>query len=57
MNNGYSKDLDDSLYTGAMFQSFFKDAPQSVVIKANAPYFTILAVSDRFVEISLKRWI
>lgn len=54
MNNGYSKDLDDSLYTGAMFQSFFKDAPQSVVIKANAPYFTILAVSDRFVDISLK---
>lgn len=54
MNNGYSKDLDDSLYTGAMFQSFFKDSPQSVLIKANAPHFTILAVSDRFVEISLK---
>ena len=54
MNNGYSKDLDDSLYTGVMFQSFFKDSPQSVVIKANAPYFTILAVSDRFVEIALK---
>lgn len=54
MNNAYSEDPDDSLYKGVMFQSFFKDAPQSVVIKANVPHFTILAVSDRFVDISLK---
>ncbi|WP_316821251.1 ATP-binding protein [Pedobacter gandavensis] len=54
MNSRPSKDSSDCFYSGADFQNFFKSSPQSVVFKANAPDFTILAVSDQFVEISLK---
>lgn len=54
MNSSLSKDASDGFYSGADFQNFFKSAPQSVVCKANTPDFTILAVSDQFVEISLK---
>ena len=54
MNNALSKDSGDCFYTGADFQNFFKVSPQSVVFKANSPDFTILAVSDQFVDIALK---
>ncbi|MBC8986745.1 PAS domain-containing protein [Pedobacter sp. N36a] len=54
MNNTLSNDPGDCFYTGADFQNFFKVSGQSVVFKANAPDFTILAVSDQFVDIVLK---
>lgn len=54
MNREPMDDPNDALYKGEAFQAFFKEAPQSVVIKANAPHFTILAVSDDFTRLSLK---
>lgn len=54
MSNTLSNESGDCFYTGPDFQNFFRASPQSVVFKANSPDFTILAVSDQFVEISLK---
>lgn len=54
MNNALYSNSSDCFYTGGDFQNFFKVSPQSVVFKANSPDFTILAVSDQFVDISLK---
>lgn len=52
MSNAYPVDLNDQTYIGAAFQSFFRQSPQSIIIKADAPRFTILAVSDRFLAFS-----
>lgn len=54
MTSVYSEDVNDQFYKGEAFQSFFKNSAQSIVVKANAPHFTILAVSDCFVQVSLK---
>lgn len=55
MNNALTIDSGDCFYTGTDFQNFFKVSSQSVVFKANAPDFTILAVSDQFVDLVLDR--
>lgn len=54
MNNALISDSGDCFYTGTDFQTFFRASSQSVVFKANAPDFTILAVSDQFVDLVLK---
>ena len=41
----------DNIYTSANFQAFFKSSPRSLVIKADVPLFTILAVSDQFLHL------
>ena len=38
----------DWLYSSEAFQSYFKTSPRSLLLKADAPHFTILAVSDVF---------
>lgn len=42
----------DGFYTGELFQAFFKTSTQSLILKANPPHFTILAVSDSFLTLS-----
>ncbi|MBB2149032.1 PAS domain-containing sensor histidine kinase [Pedobacter gandavensis] len=54
MDQALSKLTSDCFYTGEHFQNYFKVSPQSVVFKANFPDFTILAVSDQFIDMSLK---
>lgn len=54
MNSANPAEPNDPLYTGDAFQAFFKGSPQSVLVKANSPHFTVLAVSDRFLEISMR---
>ncbi|WP_316800163.1 PAS domain-containing protein [Pedobacter frigidisoli] len=41
----------DNLYTSPAFQDFFKSSPRSLVLSADAPRFTILAVSDQFINL------
>jgi two-component system sensor histidine kinase VicK len=41
-------DFADEFYINEQFQTFFAGSANSMVIKANAPHFTILAVSDSF---------
>jgi PAS domain S-box-containing protein len=45
----------DSIYTGSTFQSFFQASPRSLVMKADAPRFTILAVSDVYLNLVHKQ--
>jgi two-component system sensor histidine kinase VicK len=45
----------DSFYTSASFQSFFRLSPQSLVMKADAPRYTILAVSDLYLSLVHKQ--
>lgn len=45
----------DQFYLTAEFQKFFEKSANSMVIKANAPHFTILAVSNQFLEITLRK--
>ncbi|MCJ8209056.1 PAS domain-containing protein [Mucilaginibacter sp. RS28] len=42
----------DQLYSSPKFQSYFENSPQSLILKADPPYFTILAVSNQFLAIS-----
>lgn len=42
----------DKFYRGAQFQAFFKNSSRSLVLKANPPYFTILAVSDNYLSLT-----
>lgn len=46
---------EDSFYMGKDFQLFFKSSVQSVIVKADAPQFTIVAVSDDFERNSLRK--
>ncbi len=41
-------DHTDEFYQNAQFQQFFEKSANSLLIKANPPYFTILAVSNQF---------
>jgi two-component system sensor histidine kinase VicK len=41
----------DNIYTSAPFQAFFKSSPRSLVMKADMPRFTILAVSDQYLHL------
>ncbi len=41
----------DTFYKSAEFQAFFQGSQQSMVLKADAPRFTILAVSDAYLEL------
>jgi two-component system sensor histidine kinase VicK len=41
----------DNIYTSAYFQAFFESSPRSLVMKADEPYFTILAVSDQYLHL------
>lgn len=50
MNNNDS----DAFFSGEQFQAFFKKSKQSLVMKANPPYFTVLAVSDDYLNITHK---
>jgi len=45
----------DSFYTSASFQAFFRLSPQSLVLKADAPHFKILAVSDQYLSLVHKQ--
>ncbi len=38
----------DHFYMSDDFQAFFKTSHQSLLMKANSPYFTVLAVSDNY---------
>jgi PAS domain S-box-containing protein len=38
----------DSIYRSETFQSFFKHSPRSLLIKVNAPEYTIMAVSENY---------
>jgi two-component system sensor histidine kinase VicK len=40
----------DDFYTGEHFQRFFEKSANSLVLKTNAPHFTILAVSNQFLQ-------
>jgi two-component system sensor histidine kinase VicK len=46
---------EDSFYTGFEFQNFFLLSPQSLVLKADPPRFTILAVSDLYLKLVHKQ--
>jgi two-component system sensor histidine kinase VicK len=41
----------DNIYTSASFQAFFKSSPRSLVMRADVPRFTILAVSDQYLQL------
>jgi two-component system sensor histidine kinase VicK len=41
----------DSFYTSKEFQTFFRNSPRSLVLKADAPRFTIIAVSDTYLNL------
>lgn len=45
----------DKFYRGAQFQAFFKNSNRSLVLKADAPHFTILAVSDTYLSLTHKQ--
>lgn len=45
----------DELYLSPQFQKFFEKSANSMMIKANSPHFTILAVSDQFLKITGKQ--
>ncbi len=42
----------DWFYSSEAFQAFFKSSSRSLVIKANPPLFTILAVSDHYLRLT-----
>lgn len=44
----------DSFYASSHFQAFFKTCAQSLILKADSPVFTILAVSDHYLELTHK---
>lgn len=45
----------DFFYRDLQFQCFFKSSSQSLILKANAPDFTILAVSDNYLQLINKQ--
>lgn len=45
----------DLLYSSKEFHTFFEKSPRSLVLKADAPGFTILAVSDTYLHLVHKR--
>lgn len=45
----------DFIYKSTTFQQFFNSSPRSLVMKADAPKFTILAVSDQYLSLVHKR--
>jgi len=45
----------DHIYQSQEFQKFFSTAKRSLVLKANAPVFTILAASDLYLELTHKQ--
>jgi signal transduction histidine kinase len=45
-------DQTDEFYQNAQFQRFFQKSANSLLLKANPPHFTIIAVSDQFLRIS-----
>jgi PAS domain S-box-containing protein len=45
----------DAFYNSTQFQSFFKHSSRSLVLKADAPKFTILAVSDAYLVLTHKQ--
>jgi PAS domain S-box-containing protein len=47
-------DNNDHIYQSREFQKFFSTAKRSLVLKANAPVFTILAASDLYLELTHK---
>jgi PAS domain S-box-containing protein len=46
---------EDFFYNSKQFQSFFKHSSRSLVLKADAPKFTILAVSDAYLVLTHKQ--
>ena len=44
----------DSFYKSWEFQSFFKGASRSLILKADEPLFTVLAASDRYLALTHK---
>lgn len=48
-------DHTDEFYQNVQFQKFFQKSANSLIIKANPPHFTILAVSDQFLKISKRQ--
>jgi len=45
----------DHFYQSTEFQKFFRTAKRSLVLKANAPIFTVLAASDLYLELTHKQ--
>jgi two-component system sensor histidine kinase VicK len=45
----------DKFYSGTQFQAFFKNSNRSLVLKADAPHFTIFAVSDNYLSLTHKQ--
>jgi two-component system sensor histidine kinase VicK len=45
----------DAFYCSEQFQAYFKNSCQSLIIKANSPYFTVLAVSDTYLHLTHKK--
>lgn len=44
----------DAFYISEFFQAYFKTSAQSLVLKADAPLFTVLAVSDKYLKLTHK---
>lgn len=45
----------DWLYSSSEFQNFFQGASRSLIIKADAPTFTVLAASDKYLALTHKK--
>jgi two-component system sensor histidine kinase VicK len=45
----------DSIYSSPAFQAVFRLSSQSLVMKADFPRFTILAVSDNYLDLVHKQ--
>jgi len=45
----------DWFYSSLEFQNFFQGASRSLILKANAPTFTVLAASDRYLALTHKK--
>ena len=47
--------INDEFYASEGFQSFFEKSANSLIIKANSPHFTILAVSSKYLALVHKQ--
>ncbi len=48
-------EYNDGFFSNHYFQAFFKNSTRSVIIKANPPHFTIVAVSDNYIALSHRK--
>lgn len=48
-------EIKDWLYQSEEFQNYFQTGTRSLILKANSPYFTVLAVSDKYLSLVHKQ--